>query len=82
MTRDQRLRIVTKPPEQHLLYVLKEARKAFEQGDSQTGLTNLCHAVFVAADKGKQGLTDHELIHELRGFAGFGFDPSDGPEAA
>lgn len=60
--------------DRHLLFVLKEAQKAFDEGNFQKGLTNLCHAVFTAATDGTGKLTETELVHELRKIAGFGFD--------
>ena len=66
-------------PSQHLRYVLREAERAFARGDFQTGLTNLCHSVFVAGTKGREGMSEMDLVRELRKVAGFGFDVDEVP---
>lgn len=67
--------VTSVPRSAHLLFVLKEAQKAFEEGDFQKGLDNLCHSVFTAATDGAGRLSHTELIYELRKIAGFGYDP-------
>lgn len=69
---------VTRIPQQrHLLFVLLEAQRAFEDGDFQKGLSNLCHAVFVAGTAGRGDLSETDLICELRKVAGFGYEPGE-----
>ena len=70
---------LTAPPSQHLRYVIGESVRAFDRADLQTGLTNLCHAVFVAGTKGREGMSETDLIRELRQIAGFGFDAGEAP---
>lgn len=60
-------------------YVLRQAQHAFERGDFQAGLTNLCHSVFIAGTTGREGMSELDLIRELRKVAGFGFDAGDAP---
>ena len=67
-------------PSQHVLNLVLRSVKASEEGDLQAAITELCHAVYVGTFKGPQGISEHELIHALRGIAGFGF-PLDGDAA-
>lgn len=71
--------VVTSPPPKHVLWLVKRAVKASEEGDYQAMITELAHAVFVGTFKGPQGISEHELILALRGVAGFGF-PWDDPD--
>ena len=73
----RRSEVVTSPPDQHLMWLLKEVAKDFEQGEWTRGNQNLCHAVYVAATTGPQGLSEHDLVHLLRGITGHGFDPGE-----
>lgn len=61
----------------HLLFVILEAQRSFEEGDFQAGLTNMCHAVFVAGTSGRGDLSETDLICELRKVAGFGYEPGE-----
>lgn len=67
------------PPPNHLRHVIGEAVAAFDRADFQTGLTNLCHAVYVAGTTGREGMSEMDLIRELRKVAGFGFDVGEAP---
>lgn len=70
---------VLTPPPQHTLWLLKRAAAASESGEWNQILTELCHAVLVALEKGPQGVSMHEYVMALRGVAGWGF-PFDDPD--
>lgn len=73
--------VTTTPPPQHALWLIKRAASVSSEGDFQQTITELCHAVLVALEKGKQGVDMHEYVHALRGVAGYGF-PWDDPDRA
>ena len=73
----RRSEVVTSPPSEHLMWLLKEAARDFERGENARVRARLCDAVLVASRKGTDGLSEYELVTLLRAITRDGFDPGE-----